>query len=606
MARYHFPMDNWDANVTLNDLRPEDIFRPNAFAEIDSTRSWVDPQGYRLSDRLWRSKAADRAQIDQVLREGLAKGASPLQTARALEGMLNPYYQPRRDPKTFRVLPKSRQPKGVATVTPYQGPGRGPLRPRNSGVGSYAARRLARTETTRAFGDAAIKAAKANPVLEKMRWRLSGNHPDADQCDLNAENSSRGLPKGVYWVDELPQYPDHPHEMCTLTPYINTGDLWHARQRLREYVNTGVMPDRTWLAPTGGVKLLPPAIRVDPKPKRTRKPKPTPAPVEPVYQEPPGSRYVEKSGGPQWAKDVRAAGNKVMEQFRAGQGVNEAELRRIGGMVRQQIGSTNGPRLHRELNQIKSDIAAYARDLNTSRYGPARHDPQQVQYREAVERRIETLKAQRAAKYQEILDDGYSDRVRAALKEVRTMADETPKVKHTYKARSSKETKGMIDTSQKNFPADWWAESVDHNTINTKKVERGYYREGPRGGESNIMVSGEGEYAQDVMTHELTHRMEYRVPFVNQAERAFYERRTAGEQLQHLDRLFPGYGYGRDELARPDNFAEIYSGKDYGGRAWEVMTMGNQDLTSAYGAPSWIAEDEDYLDFVLGVMAVGR
>jgi hypothetical protein len=89
------------------ELTAEDIFRPNLAATIDDTRTWVDPRGYRLSDRLWRTAASDRAQIDAILQAGVHKGQSPLQTSRQLESMLNPYYQPRRDPDTFRILPKS-------------------------------------------------------------------------------------------------------------------------------------------------------------------------------------------------------------------------------------------------------------------------------------------------------------------------------------------------------------------------------------------------------------------------------------------------------------------------------------------------------------------
>lgn len=225
-------------------ITPDDIFRPNLAAEIDDTRTWVDPNGYRLSQRLWKAGSLDRAQIESTLRAGLAAGASPLQVARAVEGLLNPSYQLRRDPETFRPLPLSKQPKGVATKTPRQGPGRGIFRPRNSGIGNYAARRLARTETTRAFGAATLRASKGNPLMERIRWRLSGHHHDSDDCDRNAERGSRGQPRGVYFVDEVPRYPNHPHEMCTLNPYVTNDDIADAIPRLREYIRTGELPPR--------------------------------------------------------------------------------------------------------------------------------------------------------------------------------------------------------------------------------------------------------------------------------------------------------------------------------------------------------------------------
>jgi len=51
-------------------------------------------------------------------------------------------------------------------------------------------------------------------------------------------------------------------------------------------------------------------------------------------------------------------------------------------------------------------------------------------------------------------------------------------------------------------------------------------------------------------------------------------------------------------------------GKDYGGGAWEVATMGVQDLMrgNAYRGrriPEWLWQDDELTDFTLGILAIG-
>jgi hypothetical protein len=152
-----------------------------------SAADWVG-DGKTLSDRLWIARQQDRAAIDTILRHSLMTGADPIQTAKALEDYLTPVGQ-----KT-------------ATRTP------------RSGKGNAAARTLARTETAHAFNAAALQAGDANPFVYGMRWAKSANHPKSDQCDINAQRSSRGFPPGVYRVSEFPQIPSHPNCRCVAIP----------------------------------------------------------------------------------------------------------------------------------------------------------------------------------------------------------------------------------------------------------------------------------------------------------------------------------------------------------------------------------------------------
>jgi hypothetical protein len=152
----------------------------------DPAHLFVDSGGYRLSDRVWRSGLGERTAIDRYMRYHISRGTSAVEMAETLKHFLTG--------------------SAAATKTP---------KPYGTN-GSYAARRLARTEITAAAGRATIAMSEANPMVGGVRWVLSGSHRDVDQCDFNARGGPNG--DGVYPPSDVPRYPDHPHEMCTLSP----------------------------------------------------------------------------------------------------------------------------------------------------------------------------------------------------------------------------------------------------------------------------------------------------------------------------------------------------------------------------------------------------
>ncbi len=200
------------------------IFLPLGQDVADDTELWQDVRGRRLSDRAWLARQATRDAIDKRLRLAIARGDDPIAVARDLEQYLDPSLAPVRDERGRLVRWKHdeqgrptldaegkripAQPKGAITRTP------------RGGSGSYPARRLARTEITRAFGQATMQAAALNPFVSGVKWNLSGSHPEPDECDSNAWRSSRGLPRGVYRSGDEPRYPNHPNELCYLSPYV--------------------------------------------------------------------------------------------------------------------------------------------------------------------------------------------------------------------------------------------------------------------------------------------------------------------------------------------------------------------------------------------------
>lgn len=151
----------------------------------DPFHSFVGPDGYTLSDRVWRTGIDVRSRIDRLLDYHIPRGEAAVDIARLLVPYLNP------DAGRIR------------TRTPY---GR---------VGSYAARRLARTEITAAAGRSALNMAMVNPWVEGCKWNLSPSHPRIDICDDHAGGGPGG--DGVYEPGNFPLYPAHPHCLCYIT-----------------------------------------------------------------------------------------------------------------------------------------------------------------------------------------------------------------------------------------------------------------------------------------------------------------------------------------------------------------------------------------------------
>jgi hypothetical protein len=169
---------------------------------FDPQRRWVQTDGYRLSDRVWKIGREHRRAIDERLRLAIRRGEDAIKVARDIEQYLDPRYAPLRYEASGRIILDQR--KGVFTLEP------------RGGHGSSAARRLARTEITRVHGQATIESARTIPGVVGVRWMLSARHPKPDECDDKARRSSEGMERGVYLPNEVPRYPSHPMDLCTL------------------------------------------------------------------------------------------------------------------------------------------------------------------------------------------------------------------------------------------------------------------------------------------------------------------------------------------------------------------------------------------------------
>ena len=114
----------------------------------------------------------------------------------------------------------------------------------------------------------------------------------------------------------------------------------------------------------------------------------------------------------------------------------------------------------------------------------------------------------------------------------------------------------------------------------------------------NIHMTAQGKGPQ-VFAHELGHILEYHDESMLKRSLDFVERRTRGESYQPL-RDVTEKTYDSDEKTKPDQFINPYIGKDYGGRASEVLSMGLEYL---YTNPAKLArEDPDMFDFIYNTL----
>lgn len=184
-----------DIKQWLNNRVAVEMVGGNPLAVYSAPHTWVDPRGYRLSDRIWGVSVRTRTQIDNLLLEGINTGRSSLDIAKDLEQFLLPNRKP------FRT----RRPYGSDA--------------------SFDAMRLARSEITRAHSYASFAAATANPFVDGWDFALSAQHPKIDICDTLATIGMGGERlKDPYPLDggdvPIPVQDTHPQCICTGRPAV--------------------------------------------------------------------------------------------------------------------------------------------------------------------------------------------------------------------------------------------------------------------------------------------------------------------------------------------------------------------------------------------------
>lgn len=538
-------------DITLDVLREagfatEPMIRAFEFARqraVAAAYARTYKDGLHLSDRIWNTTKSTRDTMRDIVTAGVGEDA--VKVARALETYVN---------------------KGAA-VTSAHFPGMmkrmGARVPINL---DYNALRLARTELTAAYGEATIAACKASPAVKRVRWVLSNTHPRADICDAYANG---GDGHGYYDAKDCPLSPAHPNCLCTIQPAPE--DPVALAKRLREWASD-------------------PASQPD---------------IEKWY----GANYkrFEKSGGDLFTKNGKTLlGSPVKKEQKTLENLRD-RYKILPTMTAAERETTVKAAGKEFLTELKKETSFAARE--------AAHKAAKKAYDDAVEayrgfyareRHIgkdnfdeyDRLARAKDDAYKKYLTAFYSrwtgnaKTLAAHLGRIREVGvDEAELAKH-FRTKSGK-ARQAVEKAYRHYPREWTEMSFARGTLETKKVSRGYYSDFYK----IITVSGEEEERRiKCAFHEIAHRMERVVPDLLQLEKAFYDRRTAGEVLEWL-----GRGYSRKEKARRDKFISMYMGKDYGGTAYELVSMG---FELAYADPLTLMQDEEMAEWILGILAI--
>lgn len=180
------------ADLTDEQIEALRLFRANPLAEYEMAHTWVDPNGYRLSDRIWRTSVKTRTQLDAMIADGVREGMSAVKLAKKVEQFLHPN----------RAKIRTNKPYGKDA--------------------SYDAMRLARTEIARAGNQAAFISSYTNPYVDKIDVARSANGDPT--CTVCPQHATIGIGGGrlrePYSVHSADLAPWHPHCMCYVLPVV--------------------------------------------------------------------------------------------------------------------------------------------------------------------------------------------------------------------------------------------------------------------------------------------------------------------------------------------------------------------------------------------------
>ena len=202
--------------------------------------------------------------------------------------------------------------------------------------------------------------------------------------------------------------------------------------------------------------------------------------------------------------------------------------------------------------------------------------------RDDIQKKIEELKKKQ--------QDQKSAALKSVLSDIRTLGGVTNANAKQFMSisRGGKTADATID-AMNFYPTEWLNRTAAFGVTLKPKWTTGRAYYSPATGEIRV------DESRGTCIHELGHRFEQVVPGIREAEREFYAKRTEGESLQWL-----GPGYARTERTRRDKFLSPYMGKDYGGHAFELVSMG---FEYAYTDYERLNQDEDMRDWILGILS---
>ncbi len=277
--------------------------------------------------------------------------------------------------------------------------------------------------------------------------------------------------------------------------------------------------------------------------------------------------------------------SKIREAIRNGE-IGEQEIRTIGTKIR-----TGYDRFLKDRQEEFEYLQSHKRDL-AMRFAKATTDEERQQV--AIE--TNALR-EREEHFREKYDQAETIKnVLASYREIGPAAEDKGQTFEKGLLNASQPVIEAIDSIRAYLPTEW-VEKSNEIPIITKHVNRGYFN--IKGGQPTIALSGAGSGMQRCAFHEMGHFFEQLYPEIRKLEHEFYNRRTAGEDLQWL-----GIGYSRSEVTRFDQFISPYMGKDYGNTetsGYELFSMG---MESVFANSYDLTNDPEYMDLIFGILTV--
>ena len=314
--------------------------------------------------------------------------------------------------------------------------------------------------------------------------------------------------------------------------------------------------------------------------------------------------------------DLKSKIQKVKDDIATNGGViTEAHIKEAGKAVQDELLAVRTPlkakwdeaQAEYDVSDIKKqiDVAAQKKDALFDKYwSMSNSDPNAKAVRDelfAATSEFDNLyNSKEAVTYREKIQaakrayegtwESNADELKEKLGQFRTMGVGSHDLKKEhYSGRGT--LRDVVTTAYDHYPSDWVEASIKKGSLKISKVQRGFYNG------HEIAISGYGTKSQvETAFHELGHRFEEVVKGIYEAEDVFYKRRTAGCPLEWL-----GSGYARDERTRKDDFIHSYMGKEYPDRFYELVSMG---FERAYTNPTSLWADEDYAQFIYGILAL--
>ncbi|MBN8922356.1 MAG: hypothetical protein BGP10_12385 [Rhodanobacter sp. 68-29] len=175
---------------------------------VNQTMAWITSfrasDGLQLSDRLWRVASTAKTELGAAIENGIVRGQSSYQAAQEFIDRGAPV------PSELNMGMAARQAATLAARAEQ-------LLVNPSADVLYAAQRVIRTETNRAYTESYVASVAQHPDVIGVKFTLSPMHPKHDICDLYAAANLHGLGPGVYPPGDHP-YPAHPNTLSYLQP----------------------------------------------------------------------------------------------------------------------------------------------------------------------------------------------------------------------------------------------------------------------------------------------------------------------------------------------------------------------------------------------------